>query len=92
MQKPVNDADLLVAKHTRRKCERICEQTFAAFRKTADEWGTLSADELIAIGTTLFIKVTLEPLQKMTNNPAKMRYVLTKQLNEIIRTTHQAVD
>jgi hypothetical protein len=92
MPTPIDENDLLVAKAIRRKCEKIIDASFAAFRKTADEWGTLSADELIAIGTTLFIKVTLEPLQKMTNNPAKMRYVLTKQLNEIIRTTHQAVD
>jgi hypothetical protein len=92
MQKPVNDADLLVAKHTRRKCEHIIEKTIETFRNTAAGWGTLSADELLAIGLALFENITVQPLLKMTNNPSKMRYVLKHQLNEVIKITRQAVD
>lgn len=77
--------DLLVARHTARKVERIVEKTWAAFHAAAQEWGTMSLDETLAIGTTLFVKIAVEPAEKMSTNPREMRRQLGFQLQKMIR-------
>jgi hypothetical protein len=75
----------LVARHTHRKCDAIIADTFKAFRAAADGWGTLSLDELIAIATTLFIKIAVEPAEKMSTNPKEMRRQLGWALVRLIK-------
>lgn len=77
--------DLLVARHTARKVERIVEKTFLAFHGAANEWGTLSLDECVAIATTLFVKIAVEPAEKMSTNPKEMRRQLGFQLQKMIK-------
>ena len=77
--------DLLVAQHTRRKCERIADAAFDAFLLKAKEWGTLSLDELFSIGTTLFMRIASEPIEKMSTNPKEMRRQLGFQLQKMIK-------
>ena len=77
--------DLLVAQHTRRKCDSIAGKAYAAFLIAANGWGTLSLDECVAIATTLFVKIAVEPAEKMSTNPKEMRRQLGFQLQKMIK-------
>ena len=77
-------ADDLMARRTRRKVETIVESTTKAFRQAAGEYGTLSADELIACGTILLMKLTVAPLEKMAADPAQMRKEVVKMMLAMI--------
>lgn len=79
------DPDLLVAKSVRRKCEGIVKQTYKAFYGIIAEYGTLSADEILAIGLGLFMKIAVTPLEKMSNDPAAMREHIVDQLTWLIQ-------
>ncbi len=85
MERPLPTPDLLVARHTHRKVDRIVEKTFEAFRSVAEGYGTLSPDELVAIGVNLFMNITVLPLERMATSPVRMRNQLCKELVKIIR-------
>ncbi len=74
----------LLAKHTRRKVEKIVESTAKAFRQAAEEYGTLSADEILAIGVNLMMQLTVAPLEKMAQDPAQMRHEVIKMMLAMI--------
>jgi hypothetical protein len=84
MKQP-NKADLLVAHHTARKVERIVDSAFAAFRAESDKYGTLSADEMLAIGVSLFLAITVKPMEKLSSNPKEMRRQLGWQLVRMMK-------
>lgn len=76
--------DDLMAKRIRRKVETIVESTTKAFRQAADEYGTLSAGEILAIGVNLMMKLTVTPLEKMAADPAQMRQEVVKMILAMI--------
>lgn len=76
---------MLIARHVRRKVESIADTTFGRFRSAAEEYGTLSAEELLAIGASLFMRIAVEPLEKMSHNPKEMRRQLCAQLIKIVK-------
>jgi len=85
MQKEPSKTDLLVARHTARKVEDITKRAFGAFRTAAEEYGTLSPDELIGIGVSLFCAITVRPMERMSSNPKEMRRQLALQLGKMIK-------
>ena len=76
--------DDLMAKRIRRKVETIVESTTKAFRQAAGEYGTLSADEILAIGVNLMMQLTIAPLEKMAADPAQMRKEVVKMMLAMI--------
>lgn len=77
--------DMFMARHSRRKVEQIVQKTYDAFVKASEEYGTLSADELVALGVNLFMNVTVMPMEKLTDKPVRMRCELAKQVALMIR-------
>lgn len=86
------DPDLLVAKSVRRKCESIVKQTYKAFYGIIAEYGTLSVDEILAIGLGLFMRVTVEPLEKLSTDPDAMRQELIDQLTYLVQRGEQELN
>lgn len=88
MEKPQpqpTDLQMLMAKHSRRKVESIVQKAYDAFIKASEEYGSLSADELVMAGLNLFMNVTVAPLERMTENPYRMRCELAKQLEQMVK-------
>lgn len=84
MQKP-NQADLSVAHFTKRKCDALVGAAMRGFRTEMTKWETVSLEELIAVGTSLFMEITVRPAERMSNNANRMRYHLRKVLTDLIK-------
>jgi hypothetical protein len=84
MPKP-SKTDLTVARYTARKVDSIVLATYKRFYSAIEEYGTLAPDELLAIGLNLFMKITVEPMEKLSPNPKEMRRQLIAQLGKMIK-------
>ena len=80
MPNDVTKDDLAVAHFDNRKVDEIVRKTYLEFRKIIDKYGTLSADQIFAIGVNLFMNVTVLPLERMSNYPMELRKQLAQQL------------
>lgn len=87
-----NRTDDLMARRAKRKVEKIVESTSKAFRQAADEYGTLSADEILAIGVNLLMKLTVAPLEKLAADPAQMRKEVAKMMMAMIEQGGEALN
>ena len=91
MQQPKPETpDHLMARHTRRKVEHIASDTIAAFRLAIREYGTLSADELMAIGTEVIMQITILPLERLSDRPLQMRNAMSKVFAKLIKMGSEA--
>ena len=77
--------------YTQKKVERIVTHAYAAFRAMAAEYGTLSADEILACTINLAMAVSA-PLGKMSNDPAAMRREVAKQIALMIEKGSEEVN
>ena len=75
-----NRSEELTARYTRRKIERIVQKTCRAHWEAIKEYGTLSADEILAIGVNLMMTLTVAPLEKLAVEPAEMRRQVVQQM------------
>ena len=83
-EKPPNDLDLLMARAAHRKVERVVQATMAAFFAAIEQEGTLSADEIVAVGINLIMNVMVAPMEKMSAKPREMRIELARQVRLMI--------
>lgn len=83
--KNLQPVDQLMARHTRRKVESISGDTIAAFRLAIKEYGSLSAEELLAIGTQVIMQITILPLERMSDRPLQMRNAMSKVFTKLIK-------
>lgn len=81
--------DEMMARRAHRKVDEIASAAFQAFRAKADSYGTLSPDELFAVGMTLLMEITIKPLERLSSNPKEMRRQIGWQ---IVRTIKQEGD
>ena len=80
MSEKLSQADLAVAHYDNRKVNQIVEKTYREFRRIIDEYGTLSADQIFAIGVLVFENITIRPLERMSDRPSELRKELAQQL------------
>ena len=79
-----NEADLAVAHYENRKCAEIVARTYHAFLRALEEYGTLSAEDAMVIGYSLFRNVTVRPLERMSNDPQALRREIAQYMAELI--------
>lgn len=84
MSNEPSKADLAVAHYTRRKCSDIVEKTLAAFLTASAQWGSLSLDERFGIALTLTMAIAVEPWEKASTDPVKIRKELGRQFRHYI--------
>lgn len=81
---PTPNIDMLMARHARRKVEDIVDKTYRAFREIVGEYGTISADEILAIGFNLLVAITISPLEQMSRDKKTMRREIMAQLKSLM--------
>jgi len=82
------EADSLLAHYSNRKCNAIVEETYHAFLRAIDKYGTLSAEEIAAIGLSLFMNVTIQPLERMSSDPQGLRQEMAQWMAKCIETAN----
>lgn len=80
MSEKPSKADLAVAHFDNRKVEEIVKKTYREFHRIIEGYGTLSADQIFAIGVLLFQNITIRPLERMSDRPSELRKELAQQL------------
>lgn len=77
-------AQAAITHYSNRKVGEIVTRLYQQFLKIVDEWGMLSADEIFAIGMSMFDNITMIPMERMSADPAAMRRELAKEVARIV--------
>jgi hypothetical protein len=75
-----DDVARSVRRHQKRKVENIVTKTYQAFHDEIAIYGTLNAEEIMTIGLNLIEEIMIKPLQRMSNDPQKMRETVVYQI------------
>jgi len=82
-----DDTAKAVRRHSKRKTEFICNQTYDAFYKAVESYGSLNAEEIMTIGLNLVEAIMIKPLQRMSNDPVLMRQSVVYQIAALVGDT-----
>lgn len=84
MSERPSKADLAVAHYNHRKVDEIVRKAYREFHAIIKEYGTLSADQIFAIGINLLMNTTILPLERMSDRPRELRKELAQQASLMI--------
>jgi len=76
-----------VRRHQKRKVENICNETYQAFYKAIETYGTLNAEEIMTIGLNLIEQIMIKPLQRMSADPHTMREAVVLEIATLVGDT-----
>lgn len=69
----------------RRKCEDVSAKTIAAYKHAIEEYGSMSAEDLVAVAANVLMNIAILPLERMSDRPLQMRNAMARHFAKLIK-------
>ena len=79
-----DEIDLLTARFTARKVEKLVQAAYDAYQKAAQEFGLMSIDDAFGVAFLFAMNVLVRPAETMANDPKKVRKEIARQFRTVI--------